>query len=105
MAPGRIVVVVVIVVVMPVMMAVIVVGMIMMSMIVVVMMTVIVMLVIVRRRHRGADGVQRPAEASRLADKSLALDPDQPRTDQRDQRVADQLDDAARRRTSGARWR
>ncbi len=64
------------------------------------MMTVIVMLVIVLamvlRRHRGANRVQRPAQASRLADKALALDPDEPRAEQRDQRVAGQLDDAAR---------
>ncbi len=96
---------IVIVVLMTVMMAMIVVGMIMVmvsvAMLVMIMvMTVIVMLVIVLvmilRRHRGADRVQRPAQASRLADKSLALDPDQTRAEQSDQRVAGQFDHAAR---------
>src|SRR3954447_17703897 len=67
-----------------------------MVMVIVAMVTVamIVMLVIVRRADRGADGVQRPARASRLAEKALALDPDEPRADEGDQRVARKLDDA-----------
>src|SRR5687768_4007579 len=53
---------------------------------------VIVMLMIVRRGHRGADRMQRTAHAARGIHKAPALDPDQPRAHQRDQRVADDLD-------------
>ena len=55
-------------------------------------MVVTMLLVIVRRRHRGADRVQRTAQAARGIHKAPALDPDQPRADQRDQSVADDLD-------------
>src|SRR5690349_9319164 len=57
-------------------------------------MIVIMMLVALRRRYRCANRVQWPAEAARGMPKSAALDPDQPRADQRDQGVAHQLDDA-----------
>jgi len=71
--------------------AVIVVLMLVVLMIVVLM---IVVLVVVRRRDRSTYGMQRPADAARGVQESLAFDPDQPRADQRDQRIARKLDDA-----------
>ena len=59
---------------------------------VMVLVAVTMMLVIVRRRHCGADRVQRTAHAARGIHKAPALDPDQPRADQRDQPVTDDLD-------------
>src|SRR5207244_2629835 len=83
-APGGVVVVTMVVVIMPIMRVIVTVIMVMVSMIVMLM----IVLVMILGCHRGADRMQRPAQASRLADKALALDPDQPRAHQRDQRIA-----------------
>ena len=92
-----VVIMVVIVVVMAVMMMAMIVVMVVVIMMVVRMIVMIVLvvtvLVIVWWRHRGADRVQRPAQAPHRVEEAPALGPDQPRANQRDQRVARELDD------------
>src|SRR3954469_25882462 len=88
MAPGRAVVMIMVVVMMTVIVPVVV------ALMRVVVVTMIMMLVIVRRRHGSADSVHWPPQTLQFAEKALALDPDEPRADERDQRVARKLDDA-----------
>src|SRR4029079_10776729 len=90
MAPGRAV---VMVVVMMIMAMVVVMMRVIVVIVTVAMIVVIMMLVIVRRGNRSANGMQRPAQVPRLAEKALALDPDEPRADERDQSIACKLDD------------
>src|SRR3954454_24834575 len=66
--------------------------MIMMRMVVAIVTVAVIVFVIVRRCDRGADRVQGPIYVPRFAKKALALDPDQPRANERDQRVAGKLD-------------
>src|SRR3954471_16136648 len=97
MAPGRAVVMIVIMSMAMIRMVMVVVAMIMMMimmrMVVAIVTVAVIVFVIVRRCDRGADRVQGPIYVPRFAKKALAFDPDQPRTNERDQRAAGKLDD------------